>query len=69
MSQNLTQPEEIDHVLMEMAAHNGDAGKPISEGTLLNGRNHNRECNRPDGMADFSYSVAHKNPMHGLPNP
>lgn len=28
MSQNLTQPEEIDHVLMEMAGHDMKVGAP-----------------------------------------
>lgn len=69
MSQNLTQPEEIDRVLMEMAAHTMEAGKPISDDTLLNGCNHDPKRNWSDGVADFSYSIAHEKQMHGLPDP
>lgn len=44
MSQNLTQPEEIDHVLMEMANHNGDIDMPNPDGESLNGAIHDFEC-------------------------
>ena len=37
MSQNLTQPEEIEHVLMEMAGHGMGVDTPIPDGEQLNG--------------------------------
>lgn len=69
MSQNLTQPEEIDRVLMEMAGHDMETGKPISEGMLSDGRNHDLKCKWSDRVADLSYRIAHKKQIHGLPDP
>ncbi|MDO8464243.1 MAG: hypothetical protein Q7S46_03180 [Gallionella sp.] len=69
MSQNLTQPEEIDHVLMEMAGHDMKAGNPTSDDALSSGGVYDAQCNRPIGVTGSSYSAAHKKPMYGLPDP
>jgi len=42
MSQNLTQPEEIDQVLLEMDG--AEADTPYPDGGQLNGDAHNFEC-------------------------
>lgn len=67
MSQNLTQPEEIDRILREMANHDMKAGKPISDGALLSGGIHDPQRNWPIGVTDFSHGIAHKKQIHGLP--
>lgn len=67
MSQNLTQPEEIDHVLMEMAGRDMKAGTPAPEGGLLNGARY--ECDEAIGVTGFSYGMAQKKSAHGLPRP
>lgn len=68
MSQNLTQPEEIDHILMAMAGHDMKAGTPIPDGAQLNGAIHGFGCDESIGMAGFSYGMAHKKSAHGLPD-
>lgn len=68
MSQNLTQPEEIDRILREMACHDMKAGNPTSDDTLSSNGIYDAQCNRPIGVS-FSYSMAHKKPMYGLPDP
>lgn len=65
MSQNLTQPEEIDHVLMEMAGHDTKAGVPIQDGAKLDGA----KCNGSIGATGSSYGIAHGKPAHCLPDP
>jgi hypothetical protein len=67
MSQNLTQPEEIDYALMEMAGHDMKAGTPVPDGVLLNGARY--ECDEAIGVTGFSYGMAQKKPAHGLPRP
>ena len=67
MSQNLTQPEEIDHILMAMAGHDMKAGTPIPDGAQLNGATH--DFDEPIGVAGFSYGMAQKKSAHGLPRP
>ena len=37
MSHNLTQPEEIDRILMTMADHDTEAGAPIPDGAQSRG--------------------------------
>jgi len=44
MSQNLTQPEEVDHVLLEMANHNMEIDTPNPDEEPLNGATHDFEC-------------------------
>jgi len=67
MSQNLTQPEEIDHILMTMAGHDMKAGTPIPDGAQLNRAIH--DFDESIGVAGFSYNVAHKKSVHGLSDP
>ncbi len=67
MSQNLTQPEEIDHILMAMAGHDMKAGTPIPDGAQLNGAIH--DFDESIGVTDFSYGMAHKKSAHGLSDP
>lgn len=69
MSQNLTQPEEIDYVLMEMAGHDMKAGTPIPDGAQLNGAIHGFGSDEPIGVAGFSCGLAQKKSAHGLPRP
>ena len=67
MSQNLTQPEEVDHVLMEMARHDVTEGRPVSgeAKSVL----HGFECDWSIGATDSSCGALHHKPMHGLRNP
>jgi len=69
MSQNLTQPEEIDYVLMEMAGHDMKAGAPTPDGAQLNGVIHGFECDEAIGVTGFPYGIAHKKSAHGLSDP
>lgn len=69
MSQNLTQPEEIDYVLMEMAGHDMKAGTPIPDGAQLNGAIHGFGSDEPIGVTGFSCGIAQKKSAHGLPRP
>lgn len=68
MSQNLTQPEEIDHILREMARNDMKVGNPTSDGALPSDGIYDAQRNRPIGVS-FSYSMAHKKPMYSLPDP
>lgn len=67
MSQNLTQPEEIDHILMAMAGHDMKAGTSIPDRAQLNGVIH--DFDELIGVAGFSYGIAHKKSAHGLSDP
>lgn len=69
MSQNLTQPEEIDRILLAMAGHDMTAGTPIRGGAQLDGVIHDIECDEPIEVTGFSYGATHKKPVHGLPDP
>ena len=69
MSKNLTQPEEIDHILMTMAGHDMKAGAPIPDGAQLSGAIHGFECDESIGVTGFSYDMAHKKSAHGLSDP
>jgi len=60
MSQNLTQPEEVDHILMAMAGHDMEAETPIPDGAQLNGVIHDFECDESIGAAGFPCGVVHK---------
>jgi len=52
MSQNLTQPEEVDHVLMEMASHDMEADTPEPDVEQSNDVVHNFECDWSIGLPD-----------------
>ncbi|MDO8464917.1 MAG: hypothetical protein Q7S46_06645 [Gallionella sp.] len=52
MSQNLTQPEEIDHVLIEIASHDREIDAPNPDGEPLNGATHNFECDWQTGQTN-----------------
>ena len=67
MSQNRTQPEEIDHILMAMVGHDMKAGTPIPDGAQLNGAIH--DFDESIGVTNFSYGMAHKKSAHGLSDP
>lgn len=70
MSQNLTQPEEIDRILMAMAGRDTPAGAPIQDLAQLNGVACDFGCDKPVEAAAFSRgAVQHKKPAHGLPDP
>ena len=68
MSQNLTQPEEIDRILREMAGCDMKAGKPIPDDVLLNVGIRDSQCNWPIGVTGSSCGMAHKEPTHGWPD-
>ena len=69
MSQNLTQPEEIDHALREMAGHDMKAGTPVPGGAQLNGVMPDSGCAEPIRVTGFSYGVVHDKSAHGLSDP
>lgn len=68
MSQNLTQPEEIDHVLMEMAGHDTKVDMPVTDKKYLNGTAQESECGESAVVTSFSYGAVHKKSIHGLPD-
>lgn len=65
MSQNLTQPEEVDHVLMEMARHDVAEGRSVPDEAVL----HGFECDWSIGATDSSGGALHNKLIHGLRNP
>lgn len=69
MSHNLTQPEEIDHVLMAMAGHDMETETPIPDGVQPSEAIRNIERNQFIRMAGFSHDIAHKKSAHGLSDP
>ena len=69
MSQNLTQPEEVDHVFMEMSGQDMKAGMPISDRARLNGDMHGFACDWSIGATDFSCGGAHKKSANGFSEP
>lgn len=69
MSQNLTQPEEIDRILREMARHDMKAGNPTSDDATASDNIRDAQRNRPVGVTGSSYNMATKKPMYGLPDP
>lgn len=68
MSQNLTQPEEIDRVLMEMAGLNITTVRPIPDEAQLKGVIHGIERDKSIGVTDFLYGAVPKKLIHGLPD-
>jgi len=66
MSQNLTQPEEVDRVLMEMSRQAMTAGISISDGGPASGITHRFECDWSIGSTDFSYGTRHNKSANGL---
>jgi len=70
MSQNLTQPEEIDRILMAMVGHDIQAGAPILEMTQLKGAASGLGCDNSIEAADFPHAaMQRKKTGHGLPEP
>jgi len=66
MSQNLTQPEEVDHVLMEMASHAMGAGTAGSRGVQKSEIIRESERIELAKSLGFSYGVVHKKSARGL---
>lgn len=64
MSQNLTQPEELDHILMEMARHDMAEGSLIPDDAQPHAAHHGFACDWSMGAADSSCGAAHKESMH-----
>ena len=59
MSQNLTQPEEIDQILIEMAGRDMKAGVPNQQsGSQTNRTAHDFACDWSIGVADSSCGTA-----------
>lgn len=65
MSQNLTQPEEVEHALIEMLGEVMKAGMQTA-GTQLNGGVHGFECDWSIGSASFACSAAQNKSANGL---
>jgi hypothetical protein len=63
MSQNLTQPEEVDYVLMEMARHDMAEGRLIQDDARSHALYHGFACDWSMGAADPSCGAAHKESM------
>jgi hypothetical protein len=66
MSQNLTQPEEVEHALSEMLGEVMKAGMPISAGAQLNGGIHGFECDWSIGSTSFSCGAVQNKSAKGL---
>jgi len=70
MSQNLTQPEEIDRILMAMAGRDIQADAPIPDMAQLNEAACDFGCDKPIEAVVFSRgAVRHKKAAHGLHDP
>lgn len=67
MSQNFTQPEEIDRVLMEMKWHDLEAGTP--DGALPNSSMRDTGHDGFATAAGFSYGVARNKSARSLSDP
>jgi cell division septum initiation protein DivIVA len=65
---NLTQPEEIDQILMAMAAKGLATKTPVASGAKLIDSVRNAERSGFSTVAGFSYGVSHKKPSHRLPD-
>jgi len=57
MSQNLTQPEEIDRILMAIGGSEITADTPIPDGAQSSGNARNSGCGGSVREADFSYGA------------
>ena len=53
MSHCLTQPEEIDHILMTMGGDDMEVDMPIPDGVQSSGANRDVECDELARMASF----------------
>ena len=69
MSHCLTQPEEIDHILMAMAGDDMEVDMPIPDGLQPSGANRDIERDEFARMASFPYDVVHKKSVHSLSDP
>lgn len=65
MSQNLTQPEEVDYALVEMYGETVTTRMQISTGTQLNEDAHGFECDWSIGSTGFSCDSAQHKSVHG----
>ena len=69
MSQNLTQPEEIDRILMAMVGRDIQAGVPILEMTQLKGAASGFVYDNAIEAAGFPHAARQrKKTGHGLPD-
>ena len=57
MSQNLTQPEEIDRILMAMAGRDMTADTPVPDGVPSSGNIRDAGRDEPVMGTDFSYGA------------
>lgn len=65
---NLSQPEEIDQVLMAMAAEDLATKTPIASAAKLIETVRNVERSGFSTVAGFSYGVTHRKSSHRLPD-
>lgn len=69
MSHCLTQPEEIDHILMSMADDDTEVDAPIPEGVRPSGATRDVEREELVMAPGFPYGEMHKESAHGLSDP
>lgn len=69
MSHSLTQPDEIDHILMAMLGQDMEIDTPIQNGVQLNGVARDVECDEFAMVPEFSYGAVHKKSAYDLPDP
>lgn len=60
MSHCLTQPEEIDHILMAMAGDDMEVDTPIPDGVQSSEATRDVERDGLASVADFPYGAAHE---------
>lgn len=66
MSQNLTQPEEIEHVLKAMANRDLSVDTPLPDGHQSSTTIQNVKCNGVDVVTDFSCGTEYAKSTHGF---
>ena len=69
MSHSLTQPDEIDHILMTMLGQGMEMDTPVQNGVQLGGATRNAERDGFVMEPEFSYGAVHKKSAYGLPDP
>lgn len=66
MSQNLTQPEEIEHILIAMESRDMREGSPLSDGHPPGMTSQNTKCDGVEKATDVSCGAEHAKSIHGF---
>ena len=69
MSHCLTQPEEIDRILMAMAGHDMEVDMPIQGGVQLSGAIRDVKRDELAAASGFTYGETHMKSSHSLSGP